>query len=186
MYIFKKIRNILIGTLALMYIFFGHILWNKVAKPVYKRINVNEYYVVCLDYIEFKMNRYFILASFTLIYSLSKLIEIYSLAFFAKGYVIAGIIMYGVAMIPVIIAFAVLERGKEKLFTLNWFKYGYDKIVIFITFIKKSYSYKYIIHVYRKCTTASKQGLISKLFNTSVNKIEKRNDNGTKESVNNI
>jgi len=187
MYFIKKLRNILIGVLALMYIFFDHILWNKVAKPVYSRINVNEFYIIALDYIEFKMNRYLILLSFVSIYGISKLIEVYSLAFFAQGHIITGVIMYGVAMIPVIISFAVLERGKEKLFTFVWFKYLYYKFIALVTYIKASYPYRVIMFNVRLAKRVfSKAGTFSILLGVAIRKILSRKEYDTEKQVNHI
>jgi hypothetical protein len=187
MYIIKKLRNVLIGVLALLYIFFDHILWDKVANPVYKRINVNEFYVIALDYIEFNMNRYLILVSFVSIYGLSKLVEVYSFAFFAEGHVIAGVVMYGIAMIPVIIAFAVLERGKQKLFTFVWFKYLYEKFVALVNYIKSSYAYRRIMLIVKFTKRVfSKAGMFSILLGVAIKKILKRKEYDTEKSFNHI
>jgi hypothetical protein len=173
MYIVKKIRNFLIGILAICYILFDEIMWERFAKQIYIYANLNKYYVVVLDIVEFKMNRYFILVLFLSFYGLSKVIEIYAIAVFSNGNIISGIIVYGLAFIPVVFAFAILKRGQEKLFTFVWFKYSYYKIVDGINYIKRNYMYRHVMYsTYLIKKLIMSKGIFGKLLNYTIKKVK--------------
>lgn len=127
--IYKKIRNFFILIIAIGYILFEEIFWIRLAKPIYSYILKYHLYQNFLNYVEYSMNRYLILFIFGILFIVSEILGPVAFGYLIAGNIIFGLSLYVLKMIPLIIAFAIFERGKEKLFSFLWFK----KVYMFIT-----------------------------------------------------
>jgi hypothetical protein len=168
----KKIRNILISIIALLYIILEDIAWNRIAEPLYIKVKDNTYYESFLNTIA-SMNRYVILVAFILFFGGEQVLGIIALGAIGKGMVLIGVILYIVKMLPVIIAFAILERGKDKLFTFNWFKKTYEFITHIILKLKQSTAYLTVmdnINSIKLYFKSKKDSILKKLFIHEVKK----------------
>jgi hypothetical protein len=117
-----------------------------------------------------------ILILFLLFFSSSEIMGILAIGFFAKSMFLLGVVIYILKILPVIISFAILEKGKTKLFSFNWFKICYEFITnlihklkenkIYLTIMENISSVKEKIHNY----FGNRKSVIKTLFNYSLNK----------------
>jgi hypothetical protein len=136
----KSFKHIIIGILAFGYIVFEKIFWEKFAVHIINHIKEKDFYNK-FETLILASNRYIILLSFILFFSVSEIMGLYALILFSKGMLIFGIIMYIVKLLPVIVAFSLLEKAKDKLYSFNWFKISHIFILKWINELKESKSY---------------------------------------------
>lgn len=162
MYILRQIRNFFLTILAVGYIVFEEVIWHYVAEPVYLYIQTVIQYDAILNYVA-TCNRFVILILFLSNFIGSELLGIVSMSFFAQGMFISAIALYVLKFIPVIIAFAILEKSKSKLFTIRWFNYSYHVVINSISYLKHTAVY---IHIMSSVIAIRNRKSVSKrLFN---------------------
>jgi hypothetical protein len=106
----------------------------------------------------------------------SEIMGIIALSAFTKGMLIFGVIMYAAKFIPVIVAFAILERGKHKLLTIVWFSYSYYFVTNNIKKLKNTEAYLSLMIIIDSISSkvfGIKDSLVKKLFDYSITKVRK-------------
>jgi uncharacterized membrane protein len=168
MYIYKKIRNFFIYLIAFGYIIFEELFWVRIAKPFYNYISKYHLYESFLNYVQYGMNKYVILCIFTLLFIISEILGPVALAYLFRGDVFIGILIYIIKTIPLVVAFAIFERGKTQLFSFNWFKKSYDFIMKLINKLKESKIFRNVkikIKIFKQLISSEKKNLHVELFN---------------------
>lgn len=168
----KKIRNFLIVFVAIGYIIFEKFFWDKLAVPVIKYLKEKDFYHIIEQKI-ISSNRYIILFVFITFFSVSELMGIYALAMFAKGAIIVGVILYVTKLIPVLVAFSILDKAKDTLYTFNWFKVTHTFVINTIQKLKDSEMYskiRTIIHSLKQRLESVRRNKLKHLFVYSVKK----------------
>lgn len=134
---YKFLRNIVISITVSVYIFFEYFVWDLVVKPFIQYVKQFDVYNRILESTTY-LNKYVLLFVFLGMFISSELLGLISLAWFAQGLIIPGVLMYVVKYLPAIQAFAILDYNKEELFTIKWFKRLYYFVLDIITKIKES------------------------------------------------
>ncbi len=140
--LYKYIKDLLIDLVVVGYLIFEEFIWNKIARPLYNIINSVNYYHTFLDYIEYSFNRYFILLFFVVLFTVSEVVGLLAFYELANNHIISFIVLYFIKYIPVIFAFAILKRGKKKLFSFSWFRRVYLYVIKIIKILKSTRIYK--------------------------------------------
>ena len=125
-----------------------------------------------LEFIRMHASRELVLVLFILPFILGEALGIISGILAVKLYIVSAFIIY-ICKIPlVIIAFAILENGKEKLLSYTWFKLLYTWITAQLT---KLHHYPLYIQTIQKIKTVTSKikFIISSVMNKVLKKIKK-------------
>lgn len=133
------IKNRLISLLQLIlvitYILFEELIWEGIAKPIYKAIHA----LKILQKIEAKLqnvNSSVVLVIFILLLVIVEAAGIYAGILFVGGQVALGLVLY-ISKIPIAaFTFWLFRVTEDKLMQFGWFKWLYDWIMRAITWLK--------------------------------------------------
>jgi hypothetical protein len=164
---YRVLRNVVIFILALGYIFIEYAVWDLIVKPFVTYVKKFKIYDTLFETTSY-MNKYILLTVFLGLFVCSELLGLLALSWFAHGLLIPGVLMYIFKYAPAILAFAILDYNKEKLFSILWFKTIYDYVVIIINKLKQT---KVLMYIITFSKTIKIQ--ISKVFNTKEGKYSK-------------
>lgn len=78
---------------------------------------------------------------FVMFFTLSEVMGLYSLTLFANGFILMGCIIYISKLLPVVIAFSILDKATDKLYTFKWFEVTHKFIINTIQRLKESEMY---------------------------------------------
>ena len=121
--------------LVLVYIIFEELIWEGIAKPVYKFVHS----LKILQKVETKLhsaNATVILIIFIFLLGIVEAFGIYAGILFVSGNVLLGLVLY-ISKVPVAaFTFWMFRVTEDKLMTFGWFKWLYEKIMLAIDWLK--------------------------------------------------
>ena len=136
---FLTLRHKLIILLQLIlvitYIIFEEIIWEGIAHPIYRYVHT----LKILQKVEEKLhtvNAYVILVLFVVMLASVEALGVYAGYLFVSGKVIIGLSIY-LTKIPIAaFTFWMFRVTEDKLMQFDWFKWIYEKIMVFIDWLK--------------------------------------------------
>ncbi|MDN5064459.1 hypothetical protein [Aliarcobacter butzleri] len=140
---YKRIINFLLIFLVFVYIIFEELIWDKFAKPIISYISNFSLFKNLTPKI-LALNSYIILIIFIIPFFLVELLGVYAGFVFISGHIILGTFLYLLKIPIAALIFWYFNTTKERLLEFVWFKYIYEKLVLFINKIKNSKAYSLI------------------------------------------
>lgn len=137
---YKRIINFLLIFLVFVYIIFEELIWDKFAKPIISYISNFSLFKNLTPKI-LALNSYIILIIFIIPFFLVELLGVYAGFVFISGHIILGTFLYLLKIPIATLIFWYFNTTKERLLEFIWFKYIYEKLVLFINKIKSSKAY---------------------------------------------
>ena len=126
--------------IVIVYIIFEELIWEGIAKPIYKVIHE----LRVLQKIETKLetvNPSIILFIFVVLLVIVEAAGIYAGMLFVSGQVVIGLVLY-VSKIPIAaFTFWLFRVTEDKLMQFGWFKWMYDQIMKAIDWLKSCEMY---------------------------------------------
>lgn len=136
----NKFISLLQLILVIIYILFEELIWEGIAKPIYKAIHSLQ----ILQKIETKvhdMNASVILVIFIVLLTVVEALGIYAGVLFVAGQAVLGLVLY-VSKIPIAaFTFWLFRVTEDKLMQFAWFKWIYEKIMYGIDWLKSREMY---------------------------------------------
>ena len=127
--------------IVIVYIIFEELIWEGIAKPIYKVIHE----LRVLQKIETKLETVspsIILSIFVVLLVIVEAAGIYAGMLFVSGQVVIGLVLY-VSKIPIAaFTFWLFRVTEDKLMQFGWFKWMYDQIMKAIDWLKSCEMYK--------------------------------------------
>ena len=136
-------------VLISLYLILEEIVWDRFAKPLFRYIKYLKIFQK-LEALLKRANRYVILVLFLLPFVIGELLGILSPIVAVKGYVVLGVVLYGLKLLIVAFAFWLFKTEQEKLLSFKIVNYAYQKIIQFTTWIKTTQAFKTIKRVTEK------------------------------------
>lgn len=162
--LFGRILLVVQFILVFLFILFEEIIWEGIAKPIYKKIE--SLHVIQL--LEAKIrhtNRYLLLAVFVTLLLGVEGAGILAGIFFVQGHILFGLLLY-IAKIPIAaFVFWLFKASKEKLLSFAWFTWCYDKLMAGLAWLKERKSYQEMMEYMAK---------IKKIFKAKVKSIKEK------------
>jgi hypothetical protein len=136
----NRLTSLLQLILVIIYIIFEELIWEGVAKPIYKTIHG----LKILQKIEVKLqdvNASVILFIFIILLTIVEAFGIYAGMLFVSGQVMLGLVLY-ISKIPIAaFTFWLFRVTEDKLMQFGWFKWIYDWIMHAIEWLKSREMY---------------------------------------------
>ena len=127
--------------IVMVYIIFEELIWEGIAKPIYKAIHG----LRILQKIEIKLESVspsIILFIFVMLFAIVEAAGIYAGILFVSGQVVIGLVLY-ISKIPIAaFTFWLFRVTEEKLMQFGWFKWMYDQIMKAINWLKSCEMYQ--------------------------------------------
>jgi len=131
----KRVVSLLQLLLVIIYIIFEELIWEGIAKPVYRMVHA----LKILHKIEMKLHEVsgaVILVFFTVLLGMVEALGIYAGVLFVSGEVMLGILLY-ISKIPIAaFTFWVFRITEDKLMEFRWFAWLYHKLMQAIEWVK--------------------------------------------------
>jgi len=147
--------------LVITYIVFEEIIWEGIAHPVYKYVHA----LKLLKKLEAKLhavNAYVILVLFVLMLASVEALGLYAGYLFVSGSVLLGISIYLMKIPIAAFTFWMFRATEDKLMRFGWFKWVYEKIMVFIGWLKSLEIYQNMMKKLK--ATKEKIGRSIKIF----------------------
>lgn len=138
--ILKRILNTFLIFLVFVYIIFEELIWDKFAKPIITFISSLELFKNLASKI-LTLNSYIILLIFIIPFILVELLGIYAGVVFISGHIVLGTFLYLLKIPIAALIFWFFNITKDKLLEFYWFKFFYEKLILWIDKIKDSSIY---------------------------------------------
>lgn len=122
----RRIRNSLLIFLILIYILFEELIWEGAVAPVIHFVSDFHLYRSFLEYIELRAGRFTVLILFIVPFVIGEIIGIISGILVAHLYLLSAVVLYMCKIPLIVVALAILQKGKEKLLTFGWFALCYQ------------------------------------------------------------
>jgi len=137
----RKFITLLQLLLVLLFILFEEIIWEGIAKPIY--IWVHSLKVLQRVETWFQgLNATVILVIFVLMLVSVEILGVYAGILFVSGQIVLGLMLY-LAKIPVAaFTFWMFRVTEDKLMRFGWFKWIYEKVMLFIDWLKSLEIYR--------------------------------------------
>jgi len=127
--------------IVMVYIIFEELIWEGIAKPIYKAIHA----LKVLQKIETRLQRVspsIILFIFIVLFAIVEAAGIYAGILFVSGQVMIGLILY-ISKIPIAaFTFWLFRVTEDKLMQFGWFKWMYDQVMNGIEWLKACEMYQ--------------------------------------------
>jgi len=150
MYFLRKLKHFFLTLFVLTYIIFEKLIWDYIAEPTYAYIKEKDFFKRFMAHVEHDAHRAIIMGYFLLFFGAAEGMGVLAMILLGLGNVPLFLLLY-IAKIPVaIIAFAILNVGKDKLNTYFWFRKTYGAVMWVIDKIKDSSIYKSIMKKAKK------------------------------------
>jgi hypothetical protein len=141
---FYRIRNTLLTFLILIYILFEELIWERAVVPVVGFISRFHLYCSFLEYIELRAGRFTVLILFIVPFVVGEIIGIMSGILAARLYLLSAVLLYMCKIPLIVVALAILQRGKKKLLTFDWFALCYGWVITQLEKLHQSQLYQQI------------------------------------------
>ena len=127
--------------LVILFILFEEIIWEGIAKPIYKQIE-SLHILQSLEKSIGSGNRYLILVIFLVLLLGVEGAGLLAGVFFVQGQMLLGLLLY-IAKIPIAaFTFWLFKAAKNKLLSFEWFKWLYNKVMNGLEWLKNLDIYK--------------------------------------------
>ena len=137
----RKLGHITLIFLVFIYIIFEELVWETIAKPIYKFLHSLKILKKIEVFIH-KLHRTILLVIFLILFIQAELLGFVAVALVAKGQAFSGMLLY-LGKIPLgAFTFWLFRISKDKLMTFGWFKAAYDFIMHLIDKIKATQIYQ--------------------------------------------
>ena len=136
----KRVINIVLTLLIIIYILFEELIWERFATPIIRYISSLRI-LQRVDKFLKKVDSRVVLVIFVLIFALVEIIGIYAGALFISGDIIKGVLLYATKIPIAAFTFWLFDVSKERLLEFSWFKKSYYFIIGLIDMIKNSSIY---------------------------------------------
>ena len=131
--------------LVFLFILFEEIIWEGIAKPIYKQIEGLQILQKLEENIIFA-NRYLVLVIFVVLLLGVEGAGLLAGLFFVQGKALLGLVLY-VAKIPIAaFTFWLFKVSRVKLLSFDWFNWSYMKLMVGIAWLKNLNIYKKTVH----------------------------------------
>lgn len=164
----KKILDLSLIFLVLIYIFFEELIWEKFAKPIINLFLKLELFENLVPKIQ-SLNAYFVLIFFVISFTFVELLGVYAGVIFVLGHIYLGIFLYLLKILMAAFIFWFFTLTKDKLIQFKWFAFVYEKLELFIEKIKNS-----LVYIKIKDKTAILKQEIKKRFFVSKSRIKEK------------
>jgi hypothetical protein len=127
--------------LVILFILFEEIIWEGIAKPIYRRIES----LRILQKLEEKIsngNRYVVLTSFVVLLLGVEGAGLLAGVFFVQGYILFGLLLYIIKIPIAAFTFWLFKVAKNKLLSFKWFTWLYNKVMAGLARLKDLDMYK--------------------------------------------
>jgi hypothetical protein len=138
--LFRKILNIFLTALVLIYLILDELIWERIAEPIYKFLHG----LKILHKLEIAiagLNRYAVLVLFLVLFVAVEGLGIVSIGLFAQGLIVPATILYAGKIPITAFTFWMFKITQDKLLTFGWFKMCYEWLLSVIHKIKTSKAY---------------------------------------------
>ncbi len=136
----KKLTNVLLTVVVLVYIVFEELVWERFAQPIIDYITELKILKKLEVYLH-SVNSKIILVVFLSMFVVVEFIGIYAGALFLEGKIIHGALLYAGKIPVAAFTFWLFGASKDKLLEFNWFKKSYYFIIGLIEIITHSKVY---------------------------------------------
>lgn len=130
--LFKKLTNIFLVILVLIFIIFEEIVWEKLAKPIF---NLSSKFILQFQIIEKiilkieELNEYLVLFIFLILFTIVELLGIYAALIFIKGEIFLAIFVYLLKLPLAVFILWFFDITKDKLLKFRWFELVYKSLI---------------------------------------------------------
>ena len=138
--IYRKIVNIVLTILTLIYLILDELIWERIAEPIYDFIRGLKL-LQALEGFVLRLNRYIILILFLILFAAVELLGIIAIGLFANGQVVIASVVYFGKIPLTAFTFWLFKVAKNQLMSFAWFKVCYDGLMAVIQTIKTSAIY---------------------------------------------
>jgi len=142
-----KINNflikILLFTISAIITIFIELVWELGFRKVTKKVEKSKFAIEAAKKIK-ELPDFIVLILFTVPFMFMEFIGIFSATAIAMGYIWTGIGIYVFKVLFFIPVHFVLEKGKEKLLKIKWFKLRYDMTTNLLKWFRQSQTYVYL------------------------------------------
>ncbi len=149
MKILEKIAKVIEVTvkviLVLGFIIFEQVIWEQIIYPVKTWLVSLEIMQKIQAWIETKGTKTTMLI-FLIPLFIAEALSIYSGALIATGTIMFGVILYAIKIPVASVTFWIFGFTKEKLLSVKWFKYSYNKTMIGVDWIKSKRVYREVMY----------------------------------------
>ncbi|MFA6396604.1 MAG: hypothetical protein WCW84_11620 [Sulfurimonas sp.] len=101
-------------------------IWEGAVAPVIHFVSDFHLYRSFLEYIELRAGRFTVLILFIVPFVIGEIIGIISGILVAHLYLLSAVVLYMCKIPLIVVALAILQKGKEKLLTFGWFTLCYQ------------------------------------------------------------
>lgn len=136
----KKLFDLFLILLVLIYILFEELVWEKTAKPIVRfiskfvlKFDIFEKLILKID----NLGSYWILSIFMVLFLFVELLGIYAAILFFQAKIFLAIFIYLLKLPLAIFILWFFDITKDKLMQFRWFEYLYITLINFIQKIKK-------------------------------------------------
>jgi len=163
----KKLGNILLTVVVLIYIVFEELVWERFAQPIIDYIKELKILKKLEVYLQ-DVNSKIILVVFLSMFVIVEFQGIYAGALFLEGKILHGALLYAGKIPIAAFTFWLFGATKEKLLEFGWFKKAYHFIIGLIDIITHSKVYINIkqktarIKIYMKETFFQDKGILKR------------------------
>jgi hypothetical protein len=127
--------------LVVIFIVFEEVIWEGIAKPIYEYIH--ELHILqTLEQKLITVNRYVILVLFLILLIGVEGAGLAAGVLAVRGMVLAAALLYGLKIPIAAFTFWLFRATEEKLLSFGWFRWSYEKIMVFFEWIKEREIYR--------------------------------------------
>lgn len=127
--------------LVFLFILFEEIIWEGIAKPIYKQIESLQ----ILQKVEENIvstNRYVLLVIFVVLLLSVEGVGVVAGLFFVQGKALLGLVLYVIKIPIAAFTFWLFKVSRIKLLSFDWFNWSYRKLMVGIAWLKNLDIYK--------------------------------------------
>jgi hypothetical protein len=125
----RRLWNLLLVFVLLIYILFEELIWENTVVPIIKYISEFHFYRRFLEYVQLRANRNTVLILFIIPFLIGEVVGVFSGILVAQLHFFSAMLLYACKIPLIVVALAILQSGKEKLLTFGWFAVCYLWII---------------------------------------------------------
>ena len=138
---FRKLLRPFEYLLVLIFILFEELVWERLAEPLYEAIR-NLRLLQRLEGVVLRINRYLILLLFVALFVSVELAGVTAGVLIVQGMVLSGLLLYALKIPIAAFTFWLFGVSRPKLLSFAWFRWGYEKLLAFLEWIKSRTIYR--------------------------------------------
>jgi len=163
--LFRKFITLIQYILVLLFILFEELIWEGIAEPVYGYIHSLRI-LQRLERVILRINRYLILVIFVGLFGAVELAGITAGVMLVNGLALYGLALYALKIPIAAFTFWLFRVSREKLLSFGWFRWSYEKILAFMTWLKALPIYRDTMEKLRRLKKSLKESIaaLKRLF----------------------